>query len=146
MRMQIVAYDRGPLNISETIMPESLTYENVQVRIAMLLRYKTEGGLLGAQFVIKYEKDETETVAEVGMMFSVYLEGWSEFAQSNPTNEAIVAYLRRDEQVFEKLIHAANAVVLERTKGTIVEKYFVPCQVDVDDFVANALRIVKDDE
>lgn len=80
------------------------------------------------------------------MMFSVYLEGWSEFAQSNPTNEAIVAYLRRDEQVFEKFIHAANAVVLERTKGTIVEKYFVPCQVDVDDFVANALRIVKDDE
>ena len=141
-----MAYDRGPLNIPETIAPESLTYENVQVRIAMLLRYKTDSGLLGAQFVIKYEKDETETVAEIGMMFSVFLEGWAEFVQTNPAEEAIIAYLRQDDQVFEKLIHAANAVVLERTKDTAVEKYFVPCQVDVDEFVANALRVVKDDE
>lgn len=146
MRMQIVAYDQGPLNIPETIAPESLTYENVQVKIAMLLRYKIDSGLFGAQFVIKYEKDETETVAEIGMMFSVFLEGWGEFVRTDPTVEAIVAYLRQDDQVLEKLFHAANAIVLERTKNTAVEKYFVPCQVDVDEFVANALRVVKDEE
>lgn len=146
MRMQIVAYDRGPLNIPETIAPESLTFENVQVRIAMLLRYKTDSSLLGAQFVIKYEKDETEAVAEIGMMFSVFLEGWREFVQTNPIEDEIVAYLRRDDQIFEKLIHAANAVVLERTKGSVVEKYFVPSQIDVDEFVVNALRVVKDEE
>lgn len=147
MKMQIVAYDRGPLKISDTISREEINFDNVEIKISSLLKYNTSGGLLGAQLTIKYMMEGGEKeIAEIGMMFSVYIEGWNEFVQNDPSEDEILTFLKQDGLFFVNVLNAANAVVLERGIGTVLERFFVPCTMNMDEFIANAVRIMKNEE
>lgn len=142
MKMQIVAYDRGPLKVSDTIKREEINFENVEVKISMLLKCNPKGGFLGSQFTVSFIMGEGIDIAELGMMFTVYIEGWPEFIQKNPSNEEIFTFLKADGKFFEFMLNAANAVVMERGVGTLVEGFFVPCIVDIDEFIQGAVRIL----
>lgn len=146
MKMQIVAYDRGPLKISDTIKKEEINFENVEVKISMLLKYNTDGGFLGAQMTINFVKDGGADIAEIGMMFTTYVEGWNEFVQTKPNEDEIIAFLKENGVFFGGILTATNAVVMERCVGTIADRFFVPCTMDVDEFVANAVKILKEEE
>ena len=143
MKMQIMAYDRGPLILSDSISKDLLNFDDVNVQISMLIKYKAQNGLFGTQFSIRFVANNDLQVAEIGMMFSVYLEGWAEFIEKTQNGEEIVDFITRDTNVIENLLNATNAVVLERSVGTIIEGFFSPSVVDYDEFKSKAIQVEK---
>lgn len=139
--MQILAYDRGPLNISDSVTKDMLNFENLNVQISMLIKYKSQGGVLGAQMSVRFISGEQLQVAEIGMMFTIYLEGWREFLETMQDKDEIVNFITNDPCVIKNLLNATNAIVLEREIGTIMEGYFIPCIVNIDEFKMSAINV-----
>lgn len=133
MKMRIVSYTEGRFIVSKDVETGITRDTYINVNIAPVLKYREDDDVVGAQLNIDYI-DGDKSVMLLGIVVSIHVEDIHKILKD--TDEIKVK--QRLKPVWELALGVARGVLIEKTKGTVLESHFLPI-VDLDKFAPYAV-------
>lgn len=132
MKMRVISYTEGRFIVSKDAEKEITKDTMVNVNIAPVLKYRDDD-VVGALLNIDYSIDN-KSVMFLGMVVSIYAENIHELLKD--TDEKKVK--QGLKPVWELALGVARGVLIEKTRGSVLESHFLPV-VDIDKFAPFAV-------
>ena len=132
--VQIVAYSENMFNISSEVTDDVLKDKRVSVGINPMLRYKDGTNAIGCQLRVVYTI-ESKFVMEYAAVITVYVNGWKEFLESNPSDADKITATKSAWQ--EAIGFARGAICVNAShKGSLpISRMMLP-NVDIEKFMS----------
>ena len=132
MKMRVISYTEGRFILSKDAEKEITKETMVNVNIAPVLKYRDDD-VVGALLNIDYSVDN-KSVMFLGIVVSVYAENIQELLKDADEKKVKQGL----KPIWELALGVARGVLIEKTRGTVLESHFLPV-VDIDKFAPFAV-------
>lgn len=132
--VQILAYSENRFNISSEVTDDVLKDKKVSVEINPMLRYKAGTNVIGCQLRVMYTI-ESQFVMEYAAVITVYVNGWKEFLENNPSDADKITATKSAWQEAIGFARGAICVNASHRGSQTIARMMLP-NVDIEKFIS----------